>query len=189
MFFPTDRAEALRILTEVDKQQGPSSETLGLIGRIHKDNWEEAIKAGESTLARGHLNKAIDAYRRGYLADQRDAYPGINLLTLLDIRGDAESLKEKSRLLPVVRFAVERRLAGTTPDYWDHATMLELSVLENDEQQARNDLADAIAIIRETWEPETTARNLKMIEKARQERGAETAWLGEIIGELDKHSK
>ncbi|RXK89235.1 DUF4071 domain-containing protein [Chlorobaculum sp. 24CR] len=186
---PTDRAEALRILTDVDKQQGPSPETLGLIGRIHKDNWEEAIKADKLTLARGHLNKAIDAYRRGYLADQRDAYPGINLLTLLDIRGDAESLKEKSRLLPVVRFAVERRLAGTTPNYWDHATMLELSVLKTDEQQARNYLAETVAIIRETWEPETTARNLKMIEKARQERGEETAWLRKIIDELDNHSK
>ena len=36
-----------------------------------------------------HTGAAIDAYRRGYLSDQRDAYPGINLLTLLDIQGDA----------------------------------------------------------------------------------------------------
>ena len=36
-----DRTEALRILTGVAEQQGPSSETLGLIGRIHKDEWKE----------------------------------------------------------------------------------------------------------------------------------------------------
>ncbi|AOS84639.1 hypothetical protein BIU88_11140 [Chlorobaculum limnaeum] len=184
----TDRAEALRILTEVDEQQGPSSETLGLIGRIHKDQWKEALEAGESIAALGHLDQAIDAYRRGYLADLRDAYPGINLLTLLDIRGDAESLTEKSRILPVVRFAVEQRLVGTTSDYWDHATMLELSVLENDNKQAMKHLAKTVAIIRERWEPETTARNLKMIIQARMVRGEETDWLKQIIAELDKRS-
>jgi len=184
----TDRAEALRILTEVDEEQGPSSETLGLIGRIHKDEWKEAVEAGEPIAALGHLDQAIDAYRRGYLADQRDAYPGINLLTLLDIRGDDESLTEKTRLLPVVRFAVEQRLAGTTPDYWDHATMLELSVLENDAQKAMKHLSKAVAIFREKWEPETTGRNLKMIEKARQERGEQTGWLSQIIDELEKRA-
>jgi tetratricopeptide (TPR) repeat protein len=184
----SDRAEALRILTEVDEQQGPSSETLGLIGRIHKDEWKEAVEAGDSIAAFGHLDQAIEAYRRGYLADQRDAYPGINLLTLLDIRGDEDSVTEKARLLPVVRFAVEQRLAGTTPDYWDHATMLELSVLENDERQAMKHLAKAVAIIRERWEPETTRRNLKMIEKARKERSEQTGWLSQIIAELDKYA-
>jgi tetratricopeptide (TPR) repeat protein len=184
----SDRAEALRILSEVDEQQGPSSETLGLIGRIHKDEWKEAVEAGDSIAALGHLDQAIEAYRRGYLADQRDAYPGINLLTLLDIRGDEDSVTEKARLLPVVRFAVEQRLAGTTPDYWDHATMLELSVLENDERQAMKHLAKAVAIFREKWEPETTSRNLKMIEKARKERSEQTGWLSQIIAELDKYA-
>jgi tetratricopeptide (TPR) repeat protein len=184
-----DRTEALRILTEVDEQQGPSSETLGLIGRIHKDEWNEAVNAGETIAAIGHLDMAIDAYRRGYLADQRDAYPGINLLTLLDIRGDQEALDEKIRMAPVVRFAVERRLAGKTPDYWDHATMLELAVLENDSAKAMKHLAKAVAVIRETWEPETTARNLKMIERARQERSEETGWLRQIIDELEKRSR
>jgi len=40
-----DRAEALRILTDVEAQQGASSETCGLIGRIHKDNWTDAMAA------------------------------------------------------------------------------------------------------------------------------------------------
>lgn len=184
----SDRAEALRILTGVADQQGPSSETLGLIGRIYKDQWKEALEKDDEIAALGYLDEAVNAYRRGYLADQRDAYPGINLLTLLDIQGEDSSLKEKDRLLPVVRFAVEQRLAGTSPDYWDHATMLELAVLENDPSSARRHLSKAVAAFRETWEPKTTANNLHMIERSRSRRGEDTSWLKGIIEELEKRA-
>ncbi len=185
---PAERAEALRILTEVADQFGPSSETLGLIGRIHKDKWKDAVEAEDTVAAVGHLDQAINAYRRGYLADQRDAYPGINLLTLLDIRGDETSLQEKDRLLPVIRFAVDQRLAGSAPDYWDYATMLELAVLQNDFDLATHHLASAVAIIRETWEPGTTANNLRMIERSRSARGKDTNALRKIIAELEKRA-
>jgi tetratricopeptide (TPR) repeat protein len=184
----SDRAEALRILKDVAEQQGPSSETLGLIGRIHKDEWKETIETDDAIGAIGHLDQAINAYRRGFMADQRDAYPGINLLTLLDIQGEKDSIAEKDRLLPVVRFAVEQRLSGATPDYWDHATMLELAVLENEPIDAMKHLAKAVAVIREKWEPETTANNLKMIEQSREGRGEDTSWLKQIITELDKRA-
>ncbi len=179
-----DRAEALRILTDVESQQGPSPETCGLIGRIHKDDWTEAVKAGDRIAAIGHLKKAVDAYVRGFMADQRDAYPGINAVTLLDIKGDEASLKLAGRLLPVVRFAVEQRLAATTPDYWDHATMLELAVLADDPERAVEHLADALAALRETWEAGTTANNLALIEQARAARGVDTSWIVELVAEL-----
>ena len=185
---PADRAEALQILTDVAEQQGPSSETLGLIGRIHKDEWKEALEADDAIVAIGHLDQAINAYRRGFMADQRDAYPGINLLTLLDIQGETESIAEKERLLPVVRFAVEQRLSGVAPDYWDHATMLELAILENEPKKAMSVLAKAVAAIREKWEPATTANNLKMIDQSREERAEDTSWLKQIITELEKRS-
>ncbi len=184
-----DRAEALKILADVEAQQGANSETCGLIGRIHKDNWTGALEANDRFAATGHLKQAIEAYTRGFLADQRDAYPGINAVTLLDIKGDQESLKLKQRLLPVVRFAVEQRLAGSKPDYWDHATMLELAVLNDEPDRAMDHLADAVAVIRETWEPGTTANNLRMIERARAARGANTSWLGQIIEELEKRTR
>jgi len=179
-----DRAEALRILTDVESQQGPSPETCGLIGRIHKDNWTDAVKAGDRIAAIGHLKKAVDAYVRGFMADQRDFYPGINAVTLLDIKGDEASLELADRLLPVVRFAVEQRLAATTPDYWDHATMLELAVLADDPERAVEHLADALAAIRETWEAGTTANNLAMIVQARTARGVDTSWIAQIVAEL-----
>ncbi len=180
-----DRQNALRVLEEVESDQGPSSETCGLIGRVHKDNWSDAVKAEDSIAARGHLKKAIGAYTRGFMSDQRDAYPGINAVTLLEMREDKESQALKKRLLPVVRFAVEQRLEGVKPDYWDHATMLELAVLNDEEERAYDHLSDAVACIRETWEPGTTANNLRMIERVRSSRGADTSWLSEIVTSLE----
>ena len=180
-----DRERALGILEAVQNEQGPSSETCGLIGRIYKDNFIEALSGNDNALVvRGYLNKSIEAYLRGFKADLRDAYPGINAVTLLDVRGDEKSLEQKEKLLPVVRFAVERRL-GDKPDYWDYATMFELSVLENDIGTAEEHLANALALVRETWEPETTANNIRMIARARKERGVDTSWLLEAIEALD----
>jgi tetratricopeptide (TPR) repeat protein len=176
--------EALSELEGVVDERGPSSETCGLIGRVYKDRWVEAKKAGSTDQANGFLDKAIDAYVRGFEADWRDAYPGINAVTLLDIRGDERSQKRKAEILPVVRFAVTQRLKSSKPDYWDHATLLELAVLEEDQAMSRQYLGDALVNVRETWEPETTANNLKLISEARQQRGSNQAWLSEIIDSL-----
>ena len=147
------------------------------------------LSPGSSDQSERPGNNAIDAYRRGFLADQRDAYPGVNLLTLLDVKGDEKSLVDEKRLLPVVRFAVERRLAGGEPDYWDHATMLELAVLEGDPNESQEHLANAVAAIRETWEPGTTANNLRIVERARESRGVDTGWITEIITYLEARAK
>jgi hypothetical protein len=185
---PADRAEALSILQGVEEQQGPSSETCGLIGRIYKDKWEDALAADDEIEAEWNLEEAIESYRRGFLADQRDAYPGINLVTLLELSGVEESLDEKDRMLPVVRFAVERRLEASEPDYWDHATMLELAVLDDDEQVAKQHHRRAVGAIRETWEAGTTARNLRLIAQARAERGVEQPWLDKIVADLERRA-
>lgn len=179
-----NRGKALAVLNAVEERQGPSSETCGLIGRIHKDYWSEAVQDGNDFEAMGHLANAIGAYVRGFMADQRDAYPGINAVTLLEIKGDPGSLETKNTLLPVVRFAVQRRLEGVTADYWDHATMLELAVLENNKEDAATYLGQSLAVIRESWEPETTENNLKLIADARSKHGKETDWLNQIIAAL-----
>jgi tetratricopeptide (TPR) repeat protein len=180
------RDEALDVLQQVLDAHGPSSETLGLIGRIYKDLWVEARKTGDTWAARGHLDRAIASYVRGFEADWRDAYPGINAVTLLDVKGDGPSLARKDELLPVVRFAVTQRLRSATPDYWDYATLLELAVLAGDEAAVSQALGDAIAAVREPWEPQTTANNLSLIREARAARGTEDPWLGEVIAALER---
>lgn len=176
------REEALRVLQAVEKEQGASSETSGLIGRVYKDLWLEAKEADDQALADGNLQLAIDAYTRGFEADSRDAYPGINAVTLLDIQG---TQAKKSELLPVVRFAVLRRIASGKADYWDYATLLELAVLDGDADGARKRLADARARKRENWELESTANNLMMVREARVARGDSQAWLDALIRSLD----
>ena len=180
------RSEALSVLEEVVREHGQSSETCGLIGRIYKDQWAEAKKKGDIYLAAGYLEKAINAYREGFETDIRDAYPGINAVTLLEIKGDPTALESQAELLPVVRFAIRRRLKTTRPDYWDQATQLELAVLANAEGEALRYLGDALASVREPWEPLTTANNLKSIREARQDRHLPQGWLDEIIGQLER---
>lgn len=58
--------------------------------------------------------------------------------------------------------------------------MLELAVLAKDEEGACSPLADALAAIREQWEPGTTARNLRLIREARERRGEPVAWALEV---------
>ena len=85
-------------------------------------------------------------------------------------------------------YAVERRLEGTDPDYWDHATMAELAVLLSDEDAADEHLGHALAAAREAFEPETTARNLRLIAEVREERGEDAVWIKELVRELaNKH--
>lgn len=152
-----ERAET--VLLDLIEQRGPSSETYGILGRVYKDRWEAAVRSNQSALARGLLTKAIDAYLRGFEADWRDAYPGINAVTLMTLQATPDPRRD--RLLPVVAYAVERRIAGGKPDYWDFATRLELAMLAQNQAAAEAALGDAVAARRELWEGETTARNLR----------------------------
>ncbi|OEU67933.1 MAG: hypothetical protein BA863_18240 [Desulfovibrio sp. S3730MH75] len=180
------RQKAIRVLQEILSEQGPSSETSGILGRVYKDLWNEALHQNQKLQAEGYLIHAIEMYEKGFEADPRDAYPGINALTLLEIQGSVQSIERKEELLPIVEYAVKRRLKVSVVDYWDYATLLELAVLANDEDQSRTHLNTVLSNIREPWEPETTANNLNMIRKGRKERGSVQAWLDETINALEE---
>ena len=170
--------EAERVLEKLIAARGPSSETLGILGRVYKDRWEAATKAGETIKARGLLGKAIDAYRRGFESDWRDHYPGVNAVTLMELKEPPDP--ERLKMIPVVRYSVERRTADEKADYWDWATLVELAVLAKDEAGAADALGHALAAVREPWEPESTARNLRLIREARERRGETVPWAREL---------
>jgi hypothetical protein len=86
--------------------------------------------------------------------------------------------------VPVVRYAMERRLADGRADYWDHATRLELAVIARDAEGAEEAASDALAAVREPWEPESTANNLRLIREARAESGERLEWADQIEQEL-----
>lgn len=181
------RDEAEEVLTKLIEQRGPSSETLGILGRVYKDRWEDARKSDDELAAQGYLEKAIDAYLSGFEADWRDAYPGINAVTLMEIKDPPDD--RRLAILPVVRYAVERKIAKGKPDYWDYATQIELAVLGGDRDAAMKALAKAAACIREKWEPETTARNLRMIREAQEHRGTGPTWVKDVEEALLKRSR
>jgi len=181
----SDRGRALQILQSVEDQHGPNPETCGLIGRIYKDLWDSVRRTDEHS-ARGYLKQAIAAYTRGFEADPRDAFPGINAVTLLDVQGNDESKARRDQLVPVVRFAVEQRLRTEKPDYFDYAAMLELAVLANDRNLADDCLDSALARANETWMPESTSRNLCLIREFRSARKEDVAWLDDIVAVLNK---
>ena len=83
-------------------------------------------------------------------------------------------------ILPVVSYAVERKIAAGKPNYWDYATRLELAVLAKDEARARAALTAALPLVQESWEPKTTARNLRLIREARERRGESVPWAQRI---------
>jgi hypothetical protein len=182
-----DSEKAEQVLLDLTRTRGPSSETYGLLGRVYKDRWEAAVKEGDKILARGLLDKAIEAYLAGFQTDWRDAYPGVNAATLMTLRTPPDA--RLGELLPVVRYAVERKIASGKPDYWDHATMLELAVLAKDESGATDALAKALPVIREPFEPETTARNLRLLHEAREARGEDLPWSAKIEEELNRRAK
>jgi hypothetical protein len=181
------RDEAEQVLRELIAERGPSSETNGILGRVYKDRWDEARSGGDVFAAAGWLTRAIDTYLQGFEADWRDAYPGINAVTLMELKAPPDP--RRLELLPVVSYAVKRRVARGTPDYWDHATLLELAVLARDEAAAMQAAADALAAVREPWEPETTARNLALIREARSARGEAPAWATAIEDALLRKSR
>jgi tetratricopeptide (TPR) repeat protein len=172
------REEAQQVLLKLIEERGLSSETCGILGRVYKDQWEDATKSGNAFLAKGHIDKAIKMYLQGFEADWRDAYPGINAITLMELRNPPDDRRKE--LVPVVRYAVQRKIEKSKPDYWDYATLLELAVLEGNKNTAAEALSNALANIREKWEPATTARNVRLIRETRQARGDPTPFEADV---------
>jgi len=178
--------QAEKVLNVLIQQYGPSSETQGILGRVYKDLWQDAVKAGKPMKALSYLEKAIETYMAGFDADWRDAYPGVNALTLMAIyAGETREEDPRSKEYnPVVSFAVQRKIANSDADYWDYATLLELAVLDQNINLANKYLRKALPLKREMWEGQTTANNLNMICSAYQKQNIDTGWLEVIIQAL-----
>ena len=177
--------DAEKVLKEVIAEYGPSSETNGLLGRIYKDRWDISRKESRPD-ARSLLRRAIDTYLDGFQADWRDAYPGVNAVSLMEMQDKRDP--RQAQVLPVVRYSATRKKEKAA-DYWDYATLLELAVLANDRDDADEQLGEAIGVARAAWEVESTARNLGLVRKARLDRGEDAGWIEALEAELGKAAK
>jgi len=184
--------EAENILLSLIEKKGPSSETYGLLGRVYKDRWEKEYKTEEKQTEEedefhtsdAYLDQSIAAYLKGYESDWRDTYPGINAVTLMEIKRNPDP--RRIDLIPVVKYSVQRKIAQGNPDYWDYATLLELAILAKDKEPSFNFLAKALTHLREGWEGETTLRNLRIIREAREKRNEVLPWTKKIEESIQK---
>jgi tetratricopeptide (TPR) repeat protein len=178
--------EAEETLEQLIRTQGPSAEVSGALGRVYKDRWKKEVELGEdgdSFLADASLKQAIKTYLEGFEADWREAYPGINALTLMEAANDPR----RHDLLPAVRYSVQRKLVRTAGvDYWDFATQLEIAVLGDDMDGAKEAWGNALSRRPERWQLVTTADNIRIIANARKLREGSGPCAGIILAELDK---
>jgi hypothetical protein len=181
------RREAERVLMTLLQSRGPSSETYGILARVYKDLWQDAIEHAETIEAGAYLSKAIETYLLGFETDWRDAYPGINAVVLMEVRQPLDARRQE--ILPVVRYAVARRLASNNANYWDQANRLELAVLDRDESAAMEALGHCLATAAGPWELETTQRNVGLLRAAREARGEAIGWTNILEDHLDRRVK
>ncbi|MEO8415179.1 MAG: TRAFs-binding domain-containing protein [Ginsengibacter sp.] len=170
--------KAIEVLESLIKVNGPNPETNGILGRVFKD------LSDDNTISRikqeSFVRKSIQSYLDGYEADIRDAYPGINAVTLMALINDSRY----QSYISAVKLAVVIKMKTRQPDYWDYATLLELTVLEENEKEAKEQLFKALSEKTEPWMPETTINNLKKIKVAFQSQEKDVKFIEEIIGGL-----
>ncbi|WP_297324996.1 TRAFs-binding domain-containing protein [Nitrosomonas sp.] len=174
--------EAEDVLQKLESEGKASSESYGIWGRIYKDKFDRAYKAGSMGEAMVYLENALTYYQKGFESDPRDAYPGVNYVTCLELQGKRE---EALRLLPAVEYAVNakmKRKEPEKPDYWDYATLLELAVIESRFSVAEKFFYKAKPLEIEAWMFGTTKENLSKILNFRKERNETTADLDKLIG-------
>jgi tetratricopeptide (TPR) repeat protein len=181
---PGDRDRATRTLDALIQEKGADPETLGILGRVHKDRYNE-LKKANSIMAPAALDDAIAAYTKGFESDPRDYYPGVNAITLLVEKGDAEASKEADRLMPLVSFAVARRGGVSSSNYWDLATVLELRAIDNDWTMVGRVLPKVLAAGRASWMIKTTWDNLLLLQSARERAGRTIPELDQVVRHLD----
>ena len=123
-----DREKALDYLRQIVKDHGEDAKTLGIMGRVYRDKYLE-LKRDGNLMASAVLNQSLEAYRKGFSLDPRDYYPGIYAIILLTEKGDEKSLQESKELIPLVKFAIDRRGGIESNNYWDIASLLTLVAL------------------------------------------------------------
>ncbi len=173
--------EAENVLKKLESGGKASSETYGIWGRIYKDKFDRAYKGGNIREAKVHLVRALEYYKKGFEFNIRDAYPGVNYVTCLKLTGDKSKAR---RLVPAVECAVLSKMNRKEPDYWDYATLLELSVIENRYDEAEDFYWQAKPLATESWMFGTTKDNLNKIISFRKERGEDTAAIEKLSGML-----
>jgi class 3 adenylate cyclase len=107
------------LLTGLMNQGNFDEETLGILGRVHKEMW---LIEGNGAADHPHLARARELYV-GAFRRSRGSYSGINAASLSLIMGDKAVSKRLAR--DVIRLCAEAVKAPSRRDYWTLATLAE----------------------------------------------------------------
>jgi tetratricopeptide (TPR) repeat protein len=160
---PGDQDRAIALMEQQLAATGGDSETLGILGRIYKDRYDQSKAEDDPAGAAANLERALQYYRDAFEKNPRDYYPGINVLNLLRQRGDAAARAEMESILPRVRAAVQEKLETDRPSFWDLATDMQLAVVAHDWPRAEQAVQLALAQAPASWMLDTTLRDMREV--------------------------
>lgn len=123
--------EAMEVLRDSMVAVPEDAETLGLLGRLHKDF---AQRASTAEMSAGHLRQALDFYARGFAMEQ-SAYCGVNAAVLAVRTGDLVLARQTAhRIL---------ELAPQEDRLWSAATTAMAWIIRGESERARAALRQA----------------------------------------------
>ena len=169
--------KAVNEIRKVIATYGESPESYGILGRIYKDKYTQTSQIG-------YLDKAIEAYERGFNLDIRDYYPGVNLATLLLRKGDADSISKMKNVITILQYTLSQNQINS--DVWQQCSFIEILCLQQNWETASLKIESLLAMLPKPspFVLNTLKNNLSLIRQALKKQGISTQELQEIIGRL-----
>jgi len=152
---------AIISLKKLYKEGARDEETLGMLGRAHKDLAEKISNEGERNY---HLNKAYEYYSEAFEGTE-GFWTGINSATLVKILGKNKKSKEfarKVRKKSLTELDREAKLGGDL--YWLTATLAETALIDEQWDDAENWYKNAAKLAgRRLGDLISTRRNARLL--------------------------
>lgn len=164
--------KANQIARELQSEGHQDDDTLGLLGRTHKDLWEKESGSREKL---SQLEHAFQAYYTSY-KNTGSSYTGINAATLALIKGNLDIAHQIGS--HVYQLSLEQS-KESEQDYWTQATLGEVLLILGQPEQAREYYSSAGEIGKGNFASlHSTRRNARLLLEAL---GKEPQWLDDCF--------